>query len=575
MENNLQITIDAVDDASETIAQMATDVEESLGDLSASFATTSETATQSYDQLTAAMSVDSEDISDAAIAAGNNFDEAMAQMSTSAQDADTSTAASSGNIRSNFIQLGLLGATVFAPLVSFLKDAVGAAQEWNETSAVIVQTLKDTGSSIPIAQIQQFAENMAETTLFTEQDVLQSAELVLSHKDLQGSYQELITLSADAATKMGTDLPSATRTLTNALEDPVSGVNQLNRLLGIGIPASMVNTISNLAKFGDTADADRLILQALNGQISGLTNAAGGAAGASITELSNDVGILSRVIGNDLIQNAIDPLMKKIEPLVLDMINWTAEHPKLTAAILIITVAITGLVVGLAALGVLVLTIGPAFAAVGATLALFADPIPWIIITVGVLAAAIFQHWTDITAWTKSMVDEITFLWQSTWTGVSTFFTSMWNGLKTDIQSAITFIEGLMNGLFSTVSNVTNKILAPIQAIGSFIGNATNAVGGAIGGAVTGAIKAFASGGIVTGPTLAMVGEAGPEAIIPLSAFSGGSSLGGAGLGGGSNGSGNIVINLNGNISDSNTAMMYANQIAKAIQAQLRLKNFN
>ena len=33
---------------------------------------------------------------------------------------------------------------------------------------------------------------------------------------------------------------------------------------------------------------------------------------------------------------------------------------------------------------------------------------------------------------------------------------------------------------------------------------------------VLGSIPGFATGGIVTQPTLAMVGEAGPEAIIPL-----------------------------------------------------------
>jgi hypothetical protein len=30
-------------------------------------------------------------------------------------------------------------------------------------------------------------------------------------------------------------------------------------------------------------------------------------------------------------------------------------------------------------------------------------------------------------------------------------------------------------------------------------------------------VPAFAKGGIVTGPTLALIGEAGPEAVVPLS----------------------------------------------------------
>ena len=80
------------------------------------------------------------------------------------------------------------------------------------------------------------------------------------------------------------------------------------------------------------------------------------------------------------------------------------------------------------------------------------------------------------------------------------------------------------------------------------------------------------SGGIVNGPTMALVGEAGPEAIIPLSAFSGGSSL--AGGGGGFGGGINIYIQ-GGNYLDSGGATMIANAIGKQILQQLRLKNFN
>jgi hypothetical protein len=47
----------------------------------------------------------------------------------------------------------------------------------------------------------------------------------------------------------------------------------------------------------------------------------------------------------------------------------------------------------------------------------------------------------------------------------------------------------------------------------------------------------LAAGGIVTGPTLAMIGERGPEAVIPLS---------GPNAGGGLMGGGGVTINVNG-----------------------------
>jgi hypothetical protein len=48
-------------------------------------------------------------------------------------------------------------------------------------------------------------------------------------------------------------------------------------------------------------------------------------------------------------------------------------------------------------------------------------------------------------------------------------------------------------------------------------------------------IPMLAQGGIVTGPTLAMIGEAGPEAVVPLDRYR-------DGMGGGNN----ITINVNG-----------------------------
>jgi hypothetical protein len=84
-------------------------------------------------------------------------------------------------------------------------------------------------------------------------------------------------------------------------------------------------------------------------------------------------------------------------------------------------------------------------------------------------------------------------------------------------------------------------------------------------------IPHFATGGIVDRPTLALVGEAGPEAIIPLSAFNGNPSVGGAGLPGG----GGIVVNiLGGSYLDSKGATMIADAIGRNIAQQLRLKNF-
>ena len=134
----------------------------------------------------------------------------------------------------------------------------------------------------------------------------------------------------------------------------------------------------------------------------------------------------------------------------------------------------------------------------------------------GTLVAFLFDHWGTI----KTDVEDA-------WNWIENFISGIWNKIVTAAQTALT-----------TVENLINKIMAPINAVTGAVSGITSGIGNVVGGA----IKAFAAGGIVSSPTLALVGEAGPEAIIPLSAFAGGSSLGGGGGGIG----GGITINING-----------------------------
>jgi phage-related minor tail protein len=169
-----------------------------------------------------------------------------------------------------------------------------------------------------------------------------------------------------------------------------------------------------------------------------------------------------------------------------------------------------------------------------------------------------------------SALSVIVTLIASNWKTITQDAQAFWNGLINIVSNAILAIENLVTGFVTKIQNMFNAVTSMVRSIASAAGS----VGSAIGGAASTAVHAFASGGIVTSPTLALVGEAGPEAIIPLSAFAGGSSLAGVGNGGG--GSGNIVVNINGgNYLDSNGATMIANAIGKQVQRQLRVSNFN
>jgi len=86
-------------------------------------------------------------------------------------------------------------------------------------------------------------------------------------------------------------------------------------------------------------------------------------------------------------------------------------------------------------------------------------------------------------------------------------------------------VKTFFSGLFDWILDKWEKVKASFAGAASTVGNA---MGG--GGEMT--IPMMANGGIVNRPTLAMIGEAGPEAVVPLS----GRSTGAGKIGSGSSG---------------------------------------
>jgi TP901 family phage tail tape measure protein len=321
--------------------------------------------------------------------------------------------------------------------------------------------------------------------------------------------------------------------------------------------------------------------------------------------LNSNFQVFRDTVGKSLLQIA-----NQVFPIVINALQdlvgwWNSLSPGVQKAIIYFGMFVAAVGPVLVVLGTLISSIetvitviGPLIGAITAVVAAIGL---WpIIIGVVVIAivALIVTHWTQIqqvtvTAWNyikdniqaaiqivqgviDAVLTAIQNTWDTVWGGISDFFIGVWDGIKSSLESAISFVTGQLNNLFGFVSNIAGKISAPLQNVGNFIsGIAQTAgkIGGAVGGAISSAIPKLASGGIVSGPTLALVGEAGPEAVIPLSAFDGGTSLarGAAGTG-----SGNIIVNVNGGMYlDRQAATLIGNEIAKLVGRQLKLRNYS
>jgi hypothetical protein len=115
-------------------------------------------------------------------------------------------------------------------------------------------------------------------------------------------------------------------------------------------------------------------------------------------------------------------------------------------------------------------------------------------------------------------------------------FATMWDGINGVISSAVDFlVEGVKSSLNFIIALI-NKVIGGLNSVAA---GASSLPGVDLGQIST--IPALAEGGIVTKPTLALVGEDGSEAVIPLSKM-------------GNMGS-SIIINITGPVSSKEVAL--------------------
>jgi hypothetical protein len=202
-----------------------------------------------------------------------------------------------------------------------------------------------------------------------------------------------------------------------------------------------------------------------------------------MNDLKKEIAFLAGDIGRALLP-VILSLVQAVTPIIQTISNWIILNPQLATQLLTIALVVGTVVSALAgALGVI--------AVVALAFGSIAGPVGWAILAIIALSAvitAVVMNWSTIV-----------------------------EGLKTATFAVANFLSML-------VENFINSIIEMIN----LVPNAINAVSGLVGGSVSVptvpkvSLPRLASGGIVSRPTLAMIGEAGPEAVVPLRSGGGG-----------------------------------------------------
>jgi hypothetical protein len=408
--------------------------------------------------------------------------------------------------KANFVikKAALPAAAAVGALGVALVGATKAAMEDQAAQAELARTLSISASATD-AQIAANEELISKMSLASgiADDALRPAlaSLARGTKDL-GQAQEGLSLAMDISTATGTDLTTVSDALAKAYQGNFKGLRALSP------------EMATLIKEG--ADLNT-VMDVLGGTFGGATATAAGTAEGQMKRFGIAISEAKENIGAALI-----PVVEKALPLLTAMGSWAQEN---TTTFLIIAGVIGGIGVAILAANaaIRIWTLGAQIATAAQWLwnaALTANPLGLIVVGIAAVIAILAILYTKFEG-VRKVVDN-----------VFGFIKDVVVGSVDVITTYVQTVLGVYKTIFNTIAKLWNNTIGKL----SFeFPDWVPGLGGK--GFSVPNIPMLGEGGIVSSPTLAMIGERGPEAVIPLSR--------GGGMGG------NYTINVNGGLASS------------------------
>ena len=263
----------------------------------------------------------------------------------------------------------------------------------------------------------------------------------------------------------------------------------------------------------------------------------------SIEQLKSGLDVLLTSLGE-----ALAPVIQKVVAGLQAFVNWfNSLSPQMQSVIAVIGVIAAALGPVLVILGTLISSIGSIISVIGIVAPLIAGlagPIAIAVLAITALIAigvALYKNWDTIKAKAIAFKDAVIAAFNNLKTNVSATFNAIKTAIVTPIQSAIDKAKGIIDKVKGWFPIKIGKIFSGLK-LPHFSLNWSSKDFGKLGSIKypTGFnVDWYAQGGIFDSPTIAGIGEAGPEAVVPLDKFwdkldkiQGGET--------------NIVINING-----------------------------
>ena len=395
-----------------------------------------------------------------------------------------------------------------AGLGSATKAAMEDAAAQDQLAGVLRRSALATEEEV--AATEEFISAQSRLTATADDELRPALQSLAVATGSVQSAQELLVVSQDLAAISGADLATVTDAMSKAANGNMKALRALD--------PSLTALIKEGASFDDVLVA--------------LTLHQGAAADAALTtqgkmkNLSIQMGEAKETIGAALLP-AVTALLDKLIPLA----SWMQEN---TDIVLILAGVIGGLSVAVLAVNAAMKVYQATLVIVKASQAalnfvMAANPIGIVVVAIAALVAAFVLAYKHSEAFREAVNTMFQFI--KTAVGASVEF------LKSYLSGVMEFYKAIFNGIArlwnSTIGKLSFKFPDWVPGLGGRGFSVPN-------------IPMLADGGIVTGPTLALIGEAGPEAVVPLDR---------------AGGFGNVTINVNATVADARLGDVIVNAL--------------
>ena len=371
-----------------------------------------------------------------------------------------------------------------AAMGAFAFDAAKAFAEDDAAAQKLATTLRNTtkATDAQVAAVEDFITQTSKAAAVADDQLRPALDSLLRGTRDVGKAQNLLSLALDISAGTGKDLTAVSDALSKAYNGNFTSLKKLD-------PA-----LADLIKSGASADE---VFAALSKTFEGQAATAADTTQGKMRNLNIQMGELKESIGA-----AVMPALQALIPYLMKFATWAQENPDLVkiaaAAIVGLTASIVAMNIAMALnpLGAMVLGLGAIATGAAIVYVKFEQFRPLLLGLFGPAGIAV-----GAVLYFKDTIIEA-------FNTIKDLGASIFNGIGTAFKGVINaVVSGLEGGLNFAIKGLNAALDGIDVAAGPFVNFGT---------IPSVKLPRLAEGGIVTGPTLAMIGEAGPEAVIPL-----------------------------------------------------------